>query len=99
MADLLCLGNPVLSLGPLQLPAIFLGSRYSGITGDRAGHTASAVALSGVDLDVLVVERVQAVRSFGNACPYYRPLLLACSGCSVSPMDGAATPQRTRVLV
>lgn len=73
MAELLCLGNPVLSLGPLQLPAIFLGSRYSGITGDRAGHTASAVALRGMDLDVLVVVRVQAVRSFGKAHPVLPP--------------------------
>lgn len=85
VADLLCLGNPVLSLGPLQLPSIFLGSRYSGITGDRAGHTASAVALRGVDLDVLVVVHVQAVHCFGKACPYYHPLLLTCSGCSGEP--------------
>lgn len=71
--------------GPPQLPPIFLRSCYPAITGDGAGHAASALALGGVLLDVLVVMSVQTACSFGKPIPHHCPLLLARSACSGEP--------------
>lgn len=60
--------------------------------------TKTAKALSGPVFYLLVV-CVRIAASLGSPTPYYCPFLLAHSGCSLSPIDGATTSQRTGVLV